>query len=226
MTEDNLFEVDAPEQKYTDRHVREDPSLRDIAEGYVILYGGDFEPLLNAKRELRYHGRLSTRTTRVVLNCMRYDTNVSDSLLAPKAPVLSVVKGSKLPFCFDPRPHNQHGEYRGKNYERCEGVPWPINRSPFWTTARIRARYAAAGLSSIYHLTSGKGMRLWLPPAHALGQAETNRLEVDLVCKYPSILTNPMLFKEEPTHLVSTVKPALGQPRVLCRHCAKERTSG
>lgn len=223
--------LEAPEYRFTDRDVREDPSLRTLAEGYVAGYGGDYAPLLDAKREQARDGRLSTRTARVVLNCMRYDFKVS-ALLDPgvrrAVPQLSVVRddgiAAELPECQDPRPHAAHYETRGKRYTRCEGVPWPINRAWFQTTARIKARYAAAAQSAIYHLTSGKGEVLWEPPGrgHEPGPAVLRRLYVDLVCKFPSVLADPMLFAEEPTHLISGVKRQPG-PRQLCRYCKAER---
>jgi hypothetical protein len=224
--------LSAPEFKYTDRHVREDIHLRETAEGYTSTYGGDFEPMINAKYELARTGRLETRTARVVLNCMRYDQSVSLMLPVPTTPTLEVVQGgggrakaAVTPFCLDPRPHWQHSEQRGRGYVHCKGVPWPINRSGFGTPARIRPRYAAAHMSPIYHLTSGLGSVGWRPPAHRMGPAEVVGLWVYLVCKYPSKLVDPLLFVEEPTHLVSTVKQHPGQ-RTLCRHCVKVLEDG
>lgn len=215
--------LEAPEFKYSDRNVRENPELRDLAEAYIRAYGGDFEPLLNAKRELSRSGRLETRTVRVVLNCMRYDVNASSALPEPQAPTLELVrKETNVPFCSDPRPHYQHSEYRGKKLERCAGVPWEIDRTRFGTTVRVRARYAAAHTSSTYHLTSGKGVQSWTPPWHEMGQARPDTLWVDLVCKYPSILGDPMLFMEKPVDLMSSIKKRPGL-RTLCPHCAGQQ---
>lgn len=202
--------LNAPEFAYTDRHVREDPDLRTWAEGYVRIYGGGFEPLVNAKREFWRESRLSTRTARVVLNCARYDQNFADQMPTPKPPTLELVKtvATLGPFCDDPRPHNRHSEWRERKNggpQICEGVPWEINRDHFWTNAKIRTGFAAASGSSIYHRTSGKGWQLWFPPMHEMGPASREDLSVDLVCLYPSVIRNPMLFFEEPTTLLSSI---------------------
>jgi arsenate reductase-like glutaredoxin family protein len=222
----------APELKYTDRDVREDPTLRELAEAWAQSYGGEFEPLVNAKREYWREGQLSTTTARTVLNCMRNDVNGFRLLRAPRPVVLELVGGrvtGKLgqpPFCSDPRPHYAHTEYQGRRAQRCAGVPWEINRASYFrTTARIKARYAAAANSPMYHLTSGKGELVWrTDDEHAYGMARPSELWVDLVCRYPSVLKDPMLFLQEPTHLTSTVKLDMGKPRKLCRYCAAERS--
>lgn len=204
--------LDAPEFKYTDRHIREDPDLRTWAEGYAKIYGGSFEPMLNAKRELRQLGRLETRTARVVLNCARYDNNFRDQIPQPKPPTLELVKtvATLAPFCDDPRPHHSHYKMEGEGRKRkmidCPGVPWEINRSHFDTTVVVKAAFATAAQSNIYHRTSGRGWQTWYPPQHEMGPARIGRLVVDLICKYPSALQDPMLLKEEPTTLMSAIK--------------------
>lgn len=203
--------LDAPEFKYTDRHVREDPDLRTWAEGYVRLYGGDFEPLLNAKRELFRADRLETRTARVVLNCARYDQNFAHQLPLPKSPSLELVKTVQTlgPFCDDPRPHRQHSEIvnagRKSKLLTCPGVPWEINRSIFWTDVKVKAEFCAATSSNIYHRATGEGWREWHPPMHEMGPAVAVDLVVDLVCLYPSKLHNPLLFAKEPTTMLSSI---------------------
>jgi hypothetical protein len=207
--------LSAPEFKYTDRQVREDPELLTWAEGYVRLYGGDFEPLLSAKAEMRSAGRLSTRTARVVLNCARYDQHFTGQLPDPKPPTLELVKNvAKLgPFCADPRPHYQHSGWSAdsrRKWMTCPGIPWEINRNGFVTNAVVKAGFATAHNSPIYHRTTGKGWQGWDPPAHAMGSARRRELIVDVVCLYPSILRNPLLYKEEPTTLLSSIKKRPG----------------
>jgi hypothetical protein len=223
----NPFELrlQAPEYRYTDRDVREDVGLRCLAEAYTQTYGGEFEPVVNAKRELVRNGRLSTLTARTVLNCMRNDVNAQHLLRAPRPPALELVPGGKQeprPFCGDTRPHGWHSQRTGRRFEECNGVPWPINRGNFGTQVRVKAFYAAAAMSPIYHMTSGKGSLTWVPPLHSMGQATASTLWVYLLCRYPSILSDPTLFIDEPTHLISTVKKQPGARR-LCPHCAKER---
>lgn len=59
--------------KYDDRHVRDDPSLVTVAEGYVQRYTGDFL-LLRELREQLLGGRpLTVAQVRATLNCMRSD---------------------------------------------------------------------------------------------------------------------------------------------------------
>jgi hypothetical protein len=81
----------APEYRYTDRDVREDPRLEDFAYDYLDTYGGEFEPLVEARTTLAKYGRLGTHQIRVVLNCMRHDWHVANELPVPEHAELAQV---------------------------------------------------------------------------------------------------------------------------------------
>lgn len=202
--------LSAPEFKYTDRQVREDVDLRVWAEAYTSAYGGSFEPLLSARRELRATGRLETRTARVVLNCARYDQNFQDQMPDPKPPVLELVKTEfrkkSLPFCSDPRPHDPHTSWRVGKPQNCRGVPFEINRVKFQTWIEIKAEFATARTGAVIHRATGIAWQWWNPPAHTMGPAERGDLIVKTVCMYPSKLCNPILFLEEPIDLPNPQK--------------------
>lgn len=74
--------------RYTDRHVREDPRLTELACAYLKTYGGEFEPLLEAKTYLRVVGEPPTGMIRTVLNCMRHDFSVAGRMPLPQRPEL------------------------------------------------------------------------------------------------------------------------------------------
>lgn len=80
----------AYDYKYTDRDVREDPRLADLACAYLKTYGGDFEPLLEAKTYLRVVGEPPTAMIRRVLNCMRHDVNVAGQMPVPQRPSFEI----------------------------------------------------------------------------------------------------------------------------------------
>ena len=92
--------------RYTDRDVREDPRLTQLAMAYLANYGGDFEPLVRAKLYLRQHEELTTVLVRTTLNCMRFDVHVAHELPVPQPPVLRVVESIEGTV-FSPRfrPH-------------------------------------------------------------------------------------------------------------------------
>jgi hypothetical protein len=214
--------LSSPEFKYTDRHVREDLELREFAEAYVHGYGGSFEPMLNAKRELRSTGRLETRTARVVLNCARYDQNVQSQLPEPKPFTLELVKDdkkSKAPFCNDPRPHYDHYDYSRGRKESCEGVPWEITRLTFDRKIKVKAPFASARTGKVIHRTAGYGSVEWYPPRHKMGPAKFEGFVVKVLCKYPSYIANPLLFLEEPLELPGVDKKGNLVYRPRCKYC-------
>lgn len=69
------------EQAFTDRDVREMPSLKEVAEKYVLEYKGSFQPLLDCKSRMAKGLELEVAHIRLVLNTMRADPRVE---LLPK----------------------------------------------------------------------------------------------------------------------------------------------
>lgn len=74
----------APDLKYTDRDVRENPLLITLVEQYLTQYEGEFAFLRDAKiRSLAGIG-LNVAMVRGVLNCMRNDTRIMFDLPTPR----------------------------------------------------------------------------------------------------------------------------------------------
>jgi hypothetical protein len=61
------------EYRFSDRDVREDPDLAQLAFQFARNYGGDFDFLVHAHTYAVEHGSLHTSMARGVLNCMRSD---------------------------------------------------------------------------------------------------------------------------------------------------------
>lgn len=77
--------MSAPELRYTDRDVREDGSLVDLAQDYLRRYTGEFAFLVDLQEALVTRGRpLTVANVRGVLNCMRNDPRVCLTLPSPR----------------------------------------------------------------------------------------------------------------------------------------------
>lgn len=213
----------AYDHKYSDRDVRENPELRDLAIAYIDKYGGSFEPLLKIKQYIAYHGveTLATIQIRLVLNCMRHDPEVAGTLPAPKfgtpdgrgavvipmqrdrrrRPAVAVVTKN----CGRTQPHDEHWISMG--VLKCEGVPWKVNRYGLVPTrGRIKGKPFAVTVSgSLVHKVEGEAIFYWSPNQHEWGFREgiPSRFSVKVMCKNPSWLKDPNLYAEEPVHLYS-----------------------
>lgn len=109
--------------RYTDAHVRANPSLyEELTTQYLEHYTGDFELLLSYRQRLELGEPLTVPMIRAVLNCMRYDAKVS----LPEPPQLSNVIEFKL---RDDRRRQRHGD-RFINLNRRE-PPAPPTRPRF-----------------------------------------------------------------------------------------------
>lgn len=224
------------ERKYTDRDVRENPSLRRIAVDYLMDYGGDFEPLVDAIDMLKSGAQLPTNVIRVVLNCMRHDRNVADSMPEPTRPKLELVmdeekpkkKKKKLPWqsqCDNPESHEDHiwDEPKGDRHW-CKGVPFPINREPFWARAVSRRPFVLARGGKMIHYASleqGSGV-YWSPPRHEYGMAKPHELAIKTLCRYPSILKRPILLSADDASLIVFTGPLIEKQITLCPYCVNE----
>ena len=206
--------------KYTDRDVREDPHLAELAVAYVLQYGGDFEPLVEAKMVLQDGGQLTTSNIRRVLNCMRHDYDVAQNMPPPKRNTAKVVQlatrrkrrgidfedeGDAIDQCSNVEPHYTHRWPGKKNkapyYARCNGVPFPINRSGrVFTRAKIKAPFITSRTGYMVHKTTGQAKMFWSVPRHEWGWNHTE-LYVKSACKNPSWIVNGILYNTEPVHL-------------------------
>lgn len=215
--------------KYTDRQVREDPELLAFAVGYAKDYEGDFDFLLEAKSYALFNDSLPIGVARGVLNCARHDLRVAATLPEPKyaieeARVTDIRtrqprRKQKLKQCGDGREHHEHHWYDTEQKTvtfLCEGIPYAINRTEsFLATTDIRAPYCVAKSGRLLH-TVDHGLFIWYPYPHKWGFYAI-KLQVKLVCKYPSILRDPDLVTEEKAEELLR----LGM-FTKCPHCTEE----
>ena len=193
----------APEIPYTDRDVREDPTLIHWAVEYLSKYGGSFEPLVNAQQLLGSGKDLPTNIVRVVLNCMRHDVHVATLLPKPQ-PRFQIVRGVKKEVreenCAQTSPHRLHW---ATPTMRCPGIPWPITRGNVNTPASVKKPYARAKTGKLWHYVNpGRGesyVHYFGAPMHEFGVHKYADLYVKTMCKYPSYLKNPILMDNRPS---------------------------
>lgn len=238
----------APETKYTDRDVRENVTLVEAAMMWLEAYQGEFDYLIDMKMRLASGYELTTPMVRGVLNCMRHDPRVT-GLPAPLPPIQETVvvsmarkrqrrRGVLDGPCDKTTEHSSHiwtardeeGEEDGMY--RCEGIPYAINRTSRYFSAKIKVPYVVAKSGGLIHRVAEEGHDChWMSPPHAWGfYDDTRRLDgipapeliVNLVCRYPSVLRNPFLIREE------DVQHLLAVGVTHCRHCGLEMegTSG
>lgn len=209
----------AYDHKYSDRDVRENPELREIALKYIHQYGGSFEPLLRVKHFLSRNedDDLTTAQIRLILNCMRHDAAVAADMPAPQFPFI-VEKRSRdavvIPIqrsrrkhvgevqCDNPEPHEYHTDRTEGSW--CHGVPFPINRvRAAVTRGRLKTKnFAASKTGALVHKMTGEAKFMWRPYPHAWGFVEHPvSVSVKTFCKNPSWLHDAHLFTEEPIHL-------------------------
>ena len=230
-------EQTAYDYKYTDKDVRENPNLREIATKYVEEYGGDFAPLVNIKLGLVHdEDELTTAEARIVLNCMRHDSTVNGSLPAPRfgvpadrprrdAVVIPMQRDRRSARHRGPVEHKcgrtqPHDEHFTSGYDvKCPGVPWEITRYGLIPTrGRIHGKpYAASATGALVHKVEGEAVFYWRPNRHEWG-FETGlpvQFSVKVLCKNPSWLKDPKLYAEEPVHLYDD--DSFGRSR--CKRC-------
>lgn len=216
----------AYDHRYSDRDVRENPDLRDLALDYIDKYGGSFEPLLRIKNYMASGEDYEPGTSqiRMILNCMRNDVAVAATLPAPQFPY-TVPKGG---FLASPKPMGQvipmqrdrrskpqgkqdcgnkeSHSYHGLGYGSwCEGVPFQINRHySVRTKGRLHTMHFAVSKSgALVHKMTGEATFIWRPNQHDWGFAADHPVEVNVKtnCKNPSWVSGGHLFEEEPVHL-------------------------
>lgn len=239
----------APELKYTDRDVRADESLRELATRYLEQYTGEFEPLIEAKEYLEEDAYLPVALVRKVLNCMRHDSSWCDRLPAPdrRATVLPFRKPSpRKPEqvdkqCDETKGHVRHpwgktswGESGWDYYWKyeCQGIPFKINRRNRVTVAKVKKPFAAARTGKLIHSINPDGRHTvtWRILLHEYGWASDQHdyldadgdLNVDLRCKFPSRIERPILLGVDQVQLYIEAQAAIGRGGVRrCPHCIK-----
>lgn len=85
------------ENAYTDRDIRDTPSLEAIAEEYVQRYTGSFELILDCRDRLRDGYRLGVSQVRAVLNTMRADPRVRQlPMPSQRSDDVEIARGPRL----------------------------------------------------------------------------------------------------------------------------------
>lgn len=140
----------AYDYKYTDRDVREDPRLAELACAYLKTYGGDFEPLLEAKTYLRVVGEPPAAMIRRTLNCMRHDHSVAGQMPTPQRPSFAIEDVQMPDTIF----------IKGRKQKVHKVVRYPYDLKVNW-----KKRYYAATAprsTSFHHLsTEASVIRYW-----------------------------------------------------------------
>jgi hypothetical protein len=231
--------------KYTDRDVREDSQLTQLAIAYIANYTGEFEPLVDAKELFEEEGELPVAVIRKVLNCMRHDAQVALNLPRPRygSNVIQMVPPKRRKrveyndeHCGSAVPHYYHS-WGDDNEHRCEGSPWPINRYEKRLPVKVKTPYAASRTGKLIHDIdpAGQHQGIWQGPSHAWGFRTQERgynfytadadLVVKLRCKFPSWLRNPILIKEDQLEQFMQIEDVIQGMREMsmCPHCAKLR---
>ncbi len=239
----------APERKYTDADVRADPELAELAYEYLETYAGEFEPLVKAQQVLARGSLLTTSLTRVVLNCMRNDWDIADQLPQPMAKVIDmpvrddVAAPPKKPKKKEPKwterevPCGNTELHHGHNYEKdgyeywhCRGVA-NDRQDYIYCDAKIKVPFAKAKSGKSVHIVAPDGsVFTYITNRHGVGYGGAifpklwgfyPQLTVNLLCKYPSRLKDPILLAEVPEGMLDPQ----GQPIGLCPHCVKVKES-
>jgi hypothetical protein len=225
----------APETKYTERDVRDNPELEELAVEYVEQYSGEFEFLIDMKMRLAQRYALTTPMVKGILNCMRHDPRVS-GLPAPLPPEECSVLELRQPRhrrrpkwnwsvdypeqCSKRESHDGHvwTNKQTELQEWCEGIEYRINRTRASEyPAVVKVPFVAAQGGALVHRVANTGHWVrWWPNKHEWGFSEAldPQLWVNLVCRYPSVLKNPRLIALDQAEKMIELC-GLG----WCRHC-------
>jgi len=174
----------APETKYTDRDVRENPELIQVAEEYLLRYEGEFSFLIDCKMRMANGMSLSTGHIRGILNCMRVDPRVHglpeplppDDIVVEFVPRKQRQARKSLVPCDIEEFHGRHGgAYDDDPYQYCSGK-FEINRTernvPMPVTLKPEIKYITAqSPTGLMHLPllGGDHYANWLPKQHEWG---------------------------------------------------------
>lgn len=204
---------------FTDQDVRKIAQCEKVALTYLADYRGGFDPLVKAKQSVEAGNRLSVRQVRIVLNCLRHYSDALKYMPDPDAlRVKRKRRNNRIKRCEDANPHYQHHVgWEDGVAQSCPGIPWKINRGDQYTrAATIKYPFAVGRTGRLVHRTTGRGEVWWSPERHGWGFSNSV-LSVKVVCKSPSWIKSPVLFKEEPVHLYVQEDDVLTVSR--CSNC-------
>lgn len=196
------------DRRYSDRDVRDNPDLLEVALDYLDGYTGEFDFLLGMQMRVSQGLSLSTGMVRGVLNCMRNDPradlpeveddgvddvdeedNVVDLAKArwqvfqrPRRREPAPEPPAEPPCPLEGREHDAHWKHRGGSGWWCRG--WhALHRQPFVTKrARFHADYVRGAKSNLIHRATHEGWIVWANPPHRWGMARVWSWEVGRVC--------------------------------------------
>lgn len=219
----------APLTKYTDRDVREDSSLVEMALAYLRTYEGEFQFLVDCKMRLATETPFTPGMVRGILNCMRVDPRapeMPEPLPPEEGRVVAMAgrrkKNQQPRLCDIEEFHGPHGGYhngkRDPDYEYCRGK-YAINRSDFQVHALIKASYAMGRSGARIHRVK-EGWFMWRVHPHTEGYRGAPDLYVRTICTFPRMLERPILISSRNlTEAVgSRIMPSL-KTRILCERC-------
>lgn len=149
----------AYDYKYTDRDVREDPRLGDLAKAYLLTYGGEFEPLREAQSALLEFGNLTTPMIRKVLNCMRHDHHVASAMPRPARPSFGI---EDIKAFRNTQQQVQQPRLRLVEDDEEERVNYPFDLKVKWKGEYIAATHKRA---FVFHLLNPTGSSIHYVPA-------------------------------------------------------------
>lgn len=228
----------APDRRYSDRDIEDDPYLTTWAEAYAAQYTGDYAPMVEACREFRQQHGLSPRTARIVLNIARNDSRVRDRLPVPAAPK-EIVLPERDGSTPTPRPRVTQPPRRP-----IAVVSEPSTPVRIWLGARIVSPYMTGiGKSAkLIHLSNTRQFARarwdldrelqkfgrdgsWSSHVHLRDKPALRHLvgiEAASICNTPKAawatpvrLTNPLLLTE-----AEAMKMIAAGERIMCQKCA------
>lgn len=228
------------EWKYTDRDVREDGRLTELAITYLRTTGSTFEPIVRAQRVLAEEGALSVTAIRTVLNCMRQDFYLKIEMPIPERPLYVVpddrprvkIDMPKKAKCERTDVHPSHAidPSRWGANNICYGIK---NDRPFRLDVPVKIK--------VGYIKGRQGMQMHAPHPNKNHHVERycnqygdgfvtyggllERFVVHTVCRTPGRLTNPMLLTfEEALEIVGTAPLKIHPDKVItwCKTCFAE----
>lgn len=215
------------ERKYTDRDVRDNlTEAIETVTDYLESYTGEFEYLVDCKMRLAHGMTLSVGMMRGVLNCMRNDPRVKDTLPEPlpeqPAEVVSINRASSRQRKWGPADcdiETDHGgHYIGDEelFQRrhyCSGR-WSINREAYTLPAKIKPIYTSVvtRTGALIHRLTGEALVTWFPHSHKpgfigegstyLGKYSSGSLIYLTSCKGASHIRNGILLTDDTAKII------------------------
>lgn len=213
----------APQLKYTDRDVRENPEFYGMVVNYLTAYEGEFPFLIDCKMRLAQDYDLSTGMVRGVLNCMRVDPRVGN-MPEPMIFDADIIPMPERPYSGRPfRPakvdcdrtdYHSHSYNDWKTMNFCPGKYKTERSGPYRRPADMKPQFhfvkAKSPSTTLIHRATAVEFEYW-PVMKDYGWAKQSEMIVHTDCRYPYYLRNGLLLT------IETVAQIKGARR--CMHC-------